>query len=88
MAAYSFAFVILKAISPAILDITQFLVQFDSRWTLQLINSISKKYLNNLVEQLLLHFFNDPAAARFPEILDLYLNGDELATVTSLFIVN
>ena len=40
------------------------------------------------MEQLLLHFFNDPAAARFPKILDLYLNGDELATVTSLFIVN
>ena len=41
---------------------------------------ISKNYLNILVEQLFQHFLNTPlsVAAEFPNILDFYLNDDEL----------
>ena len=43
---------------------------------------IPKNYLNILVEQLLLHFFNTPSAAGFFKIPDLHLNDDELPVET------
>ena len=46
---------------------------------------IAKNYLNILVEQLFLHFFNDLSSAAvvaFPKILDLYLKDVELFVAT------
>ena len=47
---------------------------------------IAKNYLNILVEQLFLHFFNDlsssAAVVAFPKILDLYLKDVELFVAT------
>ena len=80
-------FVILNVVS-AIVDITQSLVQFNSRWILQLINGISKDL------QKLLKYFSGTAIFTFSNtlliltavdsftILDLYLKDDESAVVT------
>ena len=59
MGTYNFVFIILNVLSPAISDISQFLVQFTSKSILQLIAflKIYKNYLNVLVEQLFVDFF-------------------------------
>ena len=46
---------------------------------------ITKNYLDILVEQLFLHFFNTPLlpiAAGFAKMPDLYLNNDQLFALT------
>ena len=80
-------FGILNVVS-AIVDITQSLVQFNSRWILQLINGIDN------VLQKLLKYFSGTAIFTFlnttlpstivdsPMKLDLYLNDDEPSVVT------
>ena len=78
-----FVFVILTFVSPAISDIAQLLAQFNPRWILQLINSIS-----NDIQTLLRCFSRTGAftnlniplliATDFSKILYLYLKDDEL----------
>ena len=79
-------FVILNIVS-AIADITQSLVQFNSRWILQLINGISKE-LQKLLEYFsgtaIFTFLNTPLSAAVSGLtkLDLYLKDVELAVET------
>ena len=85
---YNFLLVILNAVTPTTLDITQFLAQFNSRWILQFISDISKDL------QKLLKYFSGTAIFTFSNtlliltavdsftILDLYLKDDESAVVT------
>ena len=80
-------FVILNVVL-AIVDLTQCLLQFNSRWILQLINYISKEL------QKLLKYFSGTAIFTFLNTLlpstaiqsfmklDLYLKDDELAVET------
>ena len=79
-------FVILNVVS-AIVDITQSLLQFNSRWILQLINGISK-YLQKLFkyfsETAFFTSLNTPLSSAVSGLkkLDLYLKDDESAVVT------
>ena len=85
MGMYNVVFVILNSVFPAISDITQFLVQFNSRGMLQLIKGTS-----NDLQKLLIYFsgttiyafINTPSSAGLPKILDLYLNDVELIVET------
>ena len=84
---YNFVFVILNAVL-AIVDITQSLLKFNSRWILQLINGIAKDF------QRLLKYFSGTAIFTFLNTLlpaeanesrmrlDLYLKDDELSAET------
>ena len=70
-------FVILNVVS-AIEDITQFLVQFNSRWILQLTNGISKdlqKLLKYFSGTAIFMFLNTPlsSASKGLKKLDLHL---------------
>ena len=89
-----FVFVILNFVS-AIVDITQSLVQFNSRWILQLINGISddlQKLLKYFSGTAIFTSLNTPPSASSSVLkkCDLYLKDDEPAVVTlggySLFI--
>ena len=84
---YNFVFVILNAVL-AIVDITQSLLQFNSRWILQLINGISTD-LQNLLKYFsgtaIFTFLNTlllATVAESPMRLDLYLKDDKLSTET------
>ena len=82
---YNLVFVILNVVS-AIVDITQSLVQFNSRWILQLINGISKdlqKLLKYFSGTAIFTFLNTPLSAAVSDLkkLDLYLKNDESAVV-------
>ena len=86
MQTYNFVFVILNSVFPAILDVTQFLVQFNPRWRLQLIKGISNDrqiLLKYFIGTTVFAFFNTPSAAVLPKTLDLYLNDNELVVETS-----
>ena len=79
-------FVILNVVS-AIVDITQSLVQFNSRWILQLINGISKglqKLLKYFSETAIFTFLNTPLSTAVSGLkkLDLYLKDAELFVKT------
>ena len=89
MGTNNFLFVILNVIlvvsgtfwpSP-LSDITQFLVQFNARWILQLIKGLFNdlqillKYFSRTT---IFAFYNVPPAAAFPKILDFYLKHDEI----------
>ena len=81
---YNFVYVILNVVS-AIVDITQSLLQFNSRWILQLINGISKdlqkllKYFSGIA---IFTFLNTPLSAAVSGFkkLDLHLKDVELST--------
>ena len=88
MGTHNFVFVILNVVLPPLLDITYFLVQFNSRWILKLIKGISNdcqkllRYFNGTAP---FTFFNTPlplTGAGYPKTLDLYLNDGELFVVT------
>ena len=84
---YNFVFVILNVVS-AVVDITQSLIQYNSKWFLQLINGASKDL------QKLLEYFSGTTIFTFlntlpflivadsPMKLDLYLKYVELAVET------
>ena len=88
MGTYSVVFVILNSVTPAAQDITQFLVQRNSRGILQLIKDISnycQKLLRYFNETAIFAFFKTPllpSAVGLPEICDFYLNNFELFVVT------
>ena len=79
MGTYSVVFVILNSVTPAAQDITQFLVQRNSRGILQLIKDISnycQKLLRYFNETAIFAFFKTPllpSAVGLPEICDFYL---------------
>ena len=78
---------IISNILSAIVDITLSLVQFNSRWILQLINGISKdrqKLLKYFSGTAIFTFLNTPlsTASKVFKKLDLYIKGDELAIET------
>ena len=71
----------------AIVSITQSLVQFNSRWILQLINGISKdlqKLLKYFSGTTIFTFLNTPLSSSVCGLkkLNLYLKDDELAAET------
>lgn len=90
MGIYIFVSVILNSVSSAILDITQFLIQLNSRWILQLMKGISsdrQKLLKYLSGTAIFAPFNTsllPAAAGFPKMRHLYLNDIDLSEVRLL----
>ena len=82
MGTNNFVFVVLNVVS-AIVDITQSLVQSNSRWILQLINGISKdtqklfKYFSGATVFIFLSILLLLTAAGSPIKLDLYLKHVE-----------
>ena len=84
MGTYNFVFVILNSgLSLSVIE--QFLVQFNSRWILQLIKGIYNdrpKLLRYFNGTAIFPLINTPSSAGFPKILDLYLKDDELFVVT------
>ena len=79
-------FVILNVVS-AIVDITQSLLQFNSRWILQLINGISndlQKLLKYFCGTAIFTFLNTHLSAAISGLkkLDLYLKDVELSAET------
>ena len=90
MGIYIFVSVILNSVSSAILDITQFLIQLNSRWILQLMKGISsdrQKLLKYLSGTAIFAPFNTsllPTAAGFPKMRHLYLNDIDLSEVRLL----
>ena len=90
MGIYIFVSVILNAVSSAILDVTQFLIQLNSGWILQLMKGISsdrQKLLKYLRGTVIFASFNtplSPAAAGFPKMRHLYLDDIDLSEVRLL----
>ena len=85
--AYNFVFVLLNVMTPITLDITQSYLQFNSRWILQLINSISKdlqKLVNYFSGTAIFTSLNTPLSSAISRLkkLDLYLKDDEFVVLT------
>ena len=84
--AYNFVFVISNVVTSITLDITQSYLQFNSKWILQLINSISKdlqklvKYFNGTA---IFTYLNTPLSSAVSGLkkLDLYLKDDEFVVL-------
>ena len=66
MGTYNVVSLILNVVSPAIFDVTQNLVQLNSRWVLRLINGISndlQKLLKHFRETAIFKFLNTPLSS-------------------------